>query len=140
MGWSAVPGWAALRGYRRAWLRPDLLAALSLWAVLVPQAFAYAQLAGLPAASGLYTALGAMVGYALFGGTRLLNVGPESSVAVVVAGVLATVAGREQPAVAALLALLIAGFLLIGYVARAGVVMRLLSTPVLTVTWLVPAW
>ncbi|MDP9869490.1 MULTISPECIES: SulP family inorganic anion transporter [Streptosporangium] len=65
MGWSAVPGWAALRGYRRAWLRPDLLAASSLWAVLVPQAFAYARPAGLPATSGLYTALGAMIGYAL---------------------------------------------------------------------------
>lgn len=132
MSWSAVPGWAALRGYRRAWLGPDLLAALSLWAVLVPQAFAYAQLAGLPAASGLYTALGAMIGYALFGGSRFLNVGPESSVAIVVAGALATVPGHEHPAVAALLALLIALFLLIGYVARAGVLMRLLSTPVLT--------
>ncbi|MGP3932147.1 SulP family inorganic anion transporter [Nonomuraea sp. KM88] len=131
MRWSAVPGWAELRGYQHAWLRPDLLAALSLWAVLVPQAFAYAQLAGLPAASGLYTALGAMIGYAIFGGTRLLNVGPESSVAIVVAGTLATIQGRP-PAVAALLALLIAAFLLIGYVARAGVLMRLLSTPVLT--------
>ncbi|WP_181448686.1 SulP family inorganic anion transporter [Nonomuraea aridisoli] len=132
MSWSAVPGWAALRGYRRAWLRPDLLAALSLWAVLVPQAFAYAQLAGLPAASGLYTALGAMIGYAFFGGSRLLNVGPESSVAIVVAGALATVPGSEHPVMAAQLALLIAVFLMIGYVARAGVLMRLLSTPVLT--------
>ncbi|MEV0826368.1 SulP family inorganic anion transporter [Nonomuraea rubra] len=132
MSWSLVPGWGELRAYRRAWLRPDLLAALSLWAVLIPQAFAYAQLAGLPAAAGLYTALGAMIGYALFGGARLLNVGPESSVAIVVASAIAAVPAREQPAVAALLALLIAGFLLIGYVARAGVLMRLLSTPVLT--------
>ncbi|MFD0889627.1 SulP family inorganic anion transporter, partial [Streptosporangium algeriense] len=132
MSRSAVPGWAALRGYRREWLRPDLLAALSLWAVLVPQAFAYAQLAGLPAASGLYTALGAMVGYAFFGGTRLLNVGPESSVAIVVAGALVVVPGSAHPALAAQLALLIAVFLVIGYTARAGVLMRLLSTPVLT--------
>ncbi|MEV0616450.1 SulP family inorganic anion transporter [Nonomuraea sp. NPDC050404] len=132
MSRSVVPGWRELRGYRRAWLRPDLLAALSLWAVLVPQAFAYAQLAGLPAASGLYTALGAMIGYALFGGTRSLNVGPESSVAIVVAGVLATVPAPEHTAVAAQLALLVAVFLLIGYAVRAAVLMRLLSTPVLT--------
>ncbi|MCG5219260.1 SulP family inorganic anion transporter [Streptosporangium soli] len=132
MGWSAVPGWTELRGYRRAWLRPDLLAALSLWAVLVPQAFAYAQLAGLPAATGLYTALGAMIGYAIFGGARFLNVGPESSVAIVVASALAAVPGREHPVLAAQLALLIAVFLMIGYVVRAGVLMRLLSTPVLT--------
>ncbi|NUT32446.1 MAG: STAS domain-containing protein, partial [Hamadaea sp.] len=132
MSRSVVPGWVELRGYRRAWLRPDLLAALSLWAVLVPQAFAYAQLAGLPAASGLYTALGAMLGYALFGGTRFLNVGPESSVAIVVAGALATVPGRPHTVVAAQLALLIAVFLAIGYAVRAGVLMRLLSTPVLT--------
>ncbi|WP_049556421.1 SulP family inorganic anion transporter [Nonomuraea sp. SBT364] len=130
--WPAVPGWGELRGYRRTWLRPDLLAALSLWAVLVPQAFAYAQLAGLPAAAGLYTALGAIIGYAFFGGARFLNVGPESSVAIVVASALAAAPGRDQPAVAAQLALLIAVFLMIGYVVRAGVLMRLLSTPVLT--------
>lgn len=132
VNWSAVPGWTELHGYRRAWLRPDLLAALSLWAVLVPQAFAYAQLAGLPAATGLYTALGAIIGYALFGGTRWLNVGPESSVAIVVASALAAVPGRDHPVVAAQLALLIAVFLMIGYVVHAGVLMRLLSTPVLT--------
>ncbi|MEV4224512.1 SulP family inorganic anion transporter [Nonomuraea sp. NPDC049725] len=132
MNLSVMPGWAALRGYRRAWLRPDLLAALSLWAVLVPQAFAYAQLAGLPAAAGLYTALGAMIGYALFGGARFLNVGPESSVAIVVAGALATVPGGDPVLVSAQLALLIAAFLTIGYAIRAGVLMRLLSTPVLT--------
>ncbi|MEV4477756.1 hypothetical protein [Nonomuraea sp. NPDC049504] len=55
------PG-GALCGYRRAWPRPDPPAAL------VPQAFASAPLAGLPAASGLYTALGAMIGYALLAG------------------------------------------------------------------------
>ncbi|MEV4182419.1 SulP family inorganic anion transporter [Streptosporangium canum] len=130
MGWSAVSGWAALRGYRRAWLRPDLLAALSLWAVLVPQACAYAQLAGLPAASGLYTALGAVIGYALFGGTRLLNVGPESSVAIVVAGALATFPSAERPVLAAQLALLIAVFLVIG--PAASVTLLVYASSVLT--------
>ncbi|NUR85675.1 MAG: STAS domain-containing protein [Nonomuraea sp.] len=131
----AVPGLDVLRHYRRAWLRPDLLAALSLWAVLVPQAFAYAQLAGLPPVTGLYTALGAMLGYAVFGASGRLNMGPESSVAIVVASVVAPLAHgdpRRHTALAGLLALLVAAILLIGYVLRAGVVMRLMSGPVLT--------
>jgi MFS superfamily sulfate permease-like transporter len=65
-------------------MRPDLLAALSLWAVLVPQSLAYGQLAGLSPLTGLYCALAAMTAYALLGTSRYLNVGPESSVAVLV--------------------------------------------------------
>lgn len=124
-----------LRGYRRSWLRPDLLAALSLWAVVIPQGLAYAQLAGLPPTTGLYTAFGAMLGYAVLGPTRRLNVGPESSVAIVVASVLAPLAAADaarHSGLAALLAFLVAGWLLIGYLVRASVLMRLLSTPVLT--------
>lgn len=131
---NLLPGVVTLRGYQRAWLRPDLLAALSLWAVLVPQAFAYAQLAGLPPATGLYTALGAMLGYAVFGGARRLNMGPESSVAIVVASVLAPLAGADPEryaALAGLLALMVAGLMLLGYLLRAGVIMRLFSSPVL---------
>ncbi|MFI0366939.1 SulP family inorganic anion transporter [Actinomadura sp. 1N219] len=130
-----LPGLGTLRRYERAWLRRDVLAALSLWAVIVPQGFAYAQLAGLPPTTGLYTAFGAMLGYAVFGPARRLNVGPESSVAIVVAGVLAPLAGSDpgrHTGLAGLLALLVAGWLLLGYVLRASVLMRLLSTPVLT--------
>jgi sulfate permease, SulP family len=132
---AAVPGVALLRGYRRRWLRPDLLAALSLWAVLVPQALAYGQLAGLPPVTGLYTALGAMLAYALLGTSRYLNLGPESSVAILVASSLAPLAGADPDryaALAALLALLVGALLLVGYLARLGVITRLLSAPVLT--------
>jgi SulP family sulfate permease len=128
-------GVALLRGYRRPWLRPDLLAALSLWAVLVPQALAYGQLAGLPPVTGLYTALGAMLLYALFGTSRYLNLGPESSVAILVASSLAPLAGADPDryaALAALLALLVGALLLLGRLARLGVITRLLSAPVLT--------
>lgn len=130
-----VPGIALLRGYPRAWLRPDLIAALSLWAMVVPQALAYAQLAGMPPATGLYTALAAMVGYALFGGNRYLNMGPESSVAIVVASLLGPLAVGDPARYAALggqLALLVAAMLLAGYLLRLGVIMRLFSAPVLT--------
>jgi sulfate permease, SulP family len=130
-----APGVALPRGYRRPWLRPDLLAALSLWAVLVPQALAYGQLAGLPPVTGLYTALGAMLLYVLFGTSRYLNIGPESSVAILVASSLAPLAGADPDryaALAALLALLVGALLLLGRLARLGVITRLLSAPVLT--------
>ncbi|ROO87707.1 SulP family sulfate permease [Actinocorallia herbida] len=131
----ALPGYVTLRRYRRRWLRGDVLAALSLWAVVIPQGFAYAQLAGLPAQAGLYTAFGAMLGYAVLGPTRGLNVGPESSVAIVVASVSASLAGTDPArhvAVASMLAFMVACWLLVGYLVRASVLMRLLSTPVLT--------
>jgi Sulfate permease family len=95
------------RGDRRRWLRADLIAALSLWVVLVPQGLAYGELTGLAPVAGLYTALGAMVAYGLLGTSRYLNLGPESSVAILVASSLAPLA-------------------------RLGVVTRLLSAPVLT--------
>jgi sulfate permease, SulP family len=132
---AIAPGVALLRVYRRPWLRPDLLAALSLWAVLVPQALAYGQLAGLPPVTGLYTALGAMLLYVLFGTSRYLNIGPESSVAILVASSLAPLAGADPDryaALAALLALLVGALLLLGRLARLGVITRLLSAPVLT--------
>lgn len=136
-----VPGLGLLADYRSEWLRPDLMASLSVWAVLVPQALAYAELAGLQPAFGLYTAFAAMLAYALFGATRTLNVGPESAVAIVVAATLAPLATddpKRYAALAAVLALLVGAVLLIGFFLRAGIVTRLLSSPVLTGTWRAP--
>src|SRR3954468_6105409 len=129
-----LPGAAELRHYHLQWLRPDLLAGLAVWAVLVPQGLAYGELAGLSPVTGLYTALGALVLYALFGSSRYLHVGPESSVAIVTAsyvGGLVTGDPERAAALASLLALVTAGFLLAGAALRLGVVARLLSTPVL---------
>ena len=67
-----------LPAYRRSFLGRDLLAALAVWAVLVPQAVAYAALAGAPPEAGLATALAAGVLYAIFGTCRELDVGPSS--------------------------------------------------------------
>jgi high affinity sulfate transporter 1 len=75
-----VPGVAAARTYRRPWLRPDIVAGLVLAAILVPQGMAYADLAGLPPVTGLYTTIGCLIGYALFGPSRILVLGPDSSV------------------------------------------------------------
>ncbi len=56
-----VPGLAALGSYQRSWLTPDLVAGITVWAILVPQALGYASLAGLPTVVGLYAALGALL-------------------------------------------------------------------------------
>jgi len=75
-----VPGVRVVRTYQRAQLRPDLVAGIVLAAILVPQGMAYAQLAGLPAVTGLYTTIACLVGYALFGPSRVLVLGPDSSI------------------------------------------------------------
>src|SRR6476620_4920594 len=75
-----VPGVAALRSYQRSWLRFDVVAGLVLAAILVPQGMAYAELAGLPPVTGLYTSVACLVGYALMGPSRVLVLGPDSSV------------------------------------------------------------
>src|SRR5262245_55018604 len=73
-----APGVGLLRSYERADLRHDLPAALGLWALLIPQGLAYAQLAGMPPVTGLYTGVVAAAAYALFGTSRYLNMGPDS--------------------------------------------------------------
>jgi len=130
-----APGVALLGSYERRWLRPDALAALSVWALLIPQGLAYAQLAGMPAVSGLYVGMMGMLAYGLFGTSRYLNIGPESSVAILIASSLvgmAAIGTDRYVALAATLALLVGVMLLIGFVLRLGVITRLLSSPVLT--------
>jgi hypothetical protein len=57
---TVIPGVGLIAHYDRAWLRPDMLAALSVWALLIPQGMAYAQIAGVPAVTGLYVGMFAM--------------------------------------------------------------------------------
>ena len=74
-----LPGWlfGSLRDYRPAWLRGDVLAGLTVWAVLVPESLAYATIAGVPPVVGLYAAVPALVLYAVLGSSRHLVVGPD---------------------------------------------------------------
>lgn len=95
-----------LQGYKPAWLRTDLYASLILWTLLVPQGLAYAQTAGLPPQYGLYAALGGMVGYALIGVSRQATIGPEATVALLSATVVAPLAAGDAGAFAALSAAL----------------------------------
>ena len=129
-----LPGVSQLTRYDRSWLRPDLLAGITVWAMLVPQALGYSTLAGLPSVYGLYAALGAMLTYWIWGSSRELNVGPESTVAIMVATILAprAAAGSEEYVeLAAMLAILVGLVLLIGGLFRLGRIADFLSRPIL---------
>ena len=112
-----------------------MLAALTVWALLVPEALAYAGIAGVPPQYGLYAAPLALVAYALFGGSRHLIVGPSSTVAIVSAAVVAPLAasGGDQRylALTIALALLTGGILVLAGLARLGLVAKFLAKPVL---------
>lgn len=129
-----VPGLDALLGYRRSWLRGDLLAGVTVAAYLVPQVMAYAGVAGLPPVAGLWAILPALALYALFGSSRLLSVGPESTTALMTATVVGPLAGGNAGRYASLAAALAATVGLLCLVARAvrlGFLADLLSRPVL---------
>jgi len=130
-----VPITQWLPRYERSWLGADLLAALAVWAVLVPQSVAYAGLAGAPPQAGLFTALAAGLLYAVFGTCRELEVGPSSTIAVTAAAVLIPVAAefpaQQYPALLAALALLTGVALLVAGALRLGLVAEFLARPVL---------
>jgi high affinity sulfate transporter 1 len=121
--------------YERRWLRPDVIAAAAVWAVLVPEGIAYASLAGLPPATGLFAALAPLLAYAVFGTCRQLTVGPSSAVAAYSAAAVAQVALGDPTrfiALSALLALLVGALLLAAGLARAGFIADFFARPVLT--------
>jgi len=121
--------------YERRWLRPDLVAALAVWAVLVPEGMAYASLAGMPPETGLFAALAPLLVYAVLGTCRQLTVGPSSAIAAFSAAAVAPVAAGDPGrfiALSALLALLVGALLLIAGLARAGFIADFFARPVLT--------
>jgi high affinity sulfate transporter 1 len=128
-----VPGVHAVRTYERAWLRRDLVAAIVLSALLVPQGMAYAELAGLPAITGLYTTVVCLVAYAAFGPSPYLVLGPDSSLGPIIAAIiLPLAAGSMERAVglAGMLALMTGAIAIGAGIARLGFVSDLLSAPV----------
>lgn len=130
---KAVPGIQLARGYQRSWLKSDLAAGAALSAVLIPAGMAYAEAAGLPAVTGLYASVVPMLFYAVFGPSRVLIVGPDSSLAPMIAAALLPLAGREPAhavALAGVLSILIGFFLIAGRILRLGFVTGLLSKPI----------
>jgi high affinity sulfate transporter 1 len=116
----------SLRGYERSWLRGDLIAGLTVCAILVPQALAYASIARVSPVVGLYAAPGALLLYAALGSSRVLVVGPMAASAALSAATVADLVGPGDErfaaftaalALAAGLAALIAGLLRLGFLA-----------------------
>ncbi|MFJ2158335.1 SulP family inorganic anion transporter [Streptomyces sp. NPDC087856] len=129
-----TPGIASLAGYRRSWLRGDLLAGVTVAAYLVPQVMAYAGVAGLPPVAGLWAILPALALYAVLGSSRLLSVGPESTTALMTATVVGPLAAGDPgryATLAAALAVTVGLLCLAAWAVRLGFVADLLSRPVL---------
>lgn len=128
-----IAGW--LPNYDQKWLRGDVIAALTLWALLVPEAMAYAGIAGMPPETGLYAAPLALIAYAVLGTSKHLDVGPSSAVAALSFSVVASfgfAAGSDGfIALTIALAFTVGIMLIIGGVLRLGVLADFLSRPVL---------
>ncbi|MFJ7624745.1 SulP family inorganic anion transporter, partial [Rhodococcus erythropolis] len=129
-----LPGIATARGYRREWLRADVTAGLVLTALLIPAGMGYAEAAGLPAYAGLYATIVPLLAYAVVGPSKILVLGPDSSLAPLIAAAvipLAVVGDSENAlALAGVLAILVGLILVIGGFLRLGFVTELLSKPI----------
>jgi len=129
-----VPGLGVLTTYRREWLPRDLIAGVVLATLLVPQGMAYAELAGLPAINGLYTSILCLLAYAVFGPSRILVLGPDSSLGPMIAATIMPllVAGGDPQlavALASALAVLVAVVMIVAGLTGLGFVATLLSKP-----------
>jgi MFS superfamily sulfate permease-like transporter len=114
-----VPGLGVIASYRRKWLAKDIIAGVVLTTLLVPQGMAYAELAGLPPITGLYTSIMCLLGYAVFGPSRILVLGPDSSLGPMIAATILPLAGAEGDpkraiALASMLAILVAAIMIVG--------------------------
>lgn len=125
-----ISGW--LGSYQRTWLRTDLLAGASVWAVLIPSALAYAGIVGVDPIVGLYTVPLALFGYAVFGGSRLLVVGPDAAISVLAASTIAGVAtGDDYLELTIALSLIVGAAYVVLFLLRMGWVADLVPDPVL---------
>ncbi len=125
-----------LVGYRKDWLRPDIIAGLIAAAVVIPKAMAYATVAGLPVQAGLYTALVPVVIYAVLGSSRVLSVSTTTTIAILTGANLALVVPDGDPAMllraSATLALMVGVLLVLASVLRLGFLATFISEPVLS--------
>jgi len=127
-----VPAW--LRGYQRTWLVPDVIAGVIVWSVVVPQAVAYAQIAGLPPETGLMAAPGAMIAYAFLGSSRTLIVSATTATSALSASAVGLIAHGDTERFAVLsaaLALVTAVVLVAGGVLGLGSLSDFVSKPVM---------
>ncbi|HDQ4466825.1 TPA: SulP family inorganic anion transporter [Pseudomonas aeruginosa] len=129
-----VPGLDSLLHYRRAWFRPDVQAGLSVAAIQIPTAIAYAQIAGFPPQVGLYACILPMLIYALIGSSRQLMVGPDAATAAMVATAITPLAAGDPQRLVDLsmiVAIMVGLFSIVAGLARAGFIASFLSRPIL---------
>jgi len=127
-----LPGW--LREYSRLWIRADFVAGLTLAAYAIPVSIAYASLAGLPGQAGLYCYLFGGLGYALFGTSRQLAIGPTAAISLAVGTALASLAAADPSqyaALAALTALMVAAMSLLAWLLKLNQLVNFVSETVL---------
>ena len=133
-GWVRwLPGLQTLRGYQAAWLRHDIVAGLVLTTMLVPVGIAYAVASGVPGIYGLYATIVPLLAYALFGPSRILVLGPDSSLAAVILAVVLPLSGGDPlraVALAGMMAVVSGTICILAGVARLGFVTELLSKPI----------
>lgn len=131
---AMAPGLAQFRNYKRSYLRGDIMGGLTVAAYLVPQVMAYATLVGVPVVNGLWCALPPLVLYAIFGTSRLMSAGPESTVALMTGTAIAPLAGGDMVvylSMCAILAIMVGVLCLFAGVIRLGFLADLLSKPIL---------
>src|SRR5262252_589331 len=133
-----VPGLQAIATYRRQWLAKDIVAGVVLTTLLVPQGMAYAELAGLPPITGLYTSIMCLLGYAAFGPSRVLVLGPDSSLGPMIAAAVLPLVGAtggsgggqtRAIALASVLALIVGAIMIGSAIAKLGFIASLISKP-----------
>src|SRR6202790_2754552 len=128
-----LPGIDTLRRYEAAWLPRDIFAGLVLATMLVPVGIAYATASGLPGIYGLYATIIPLLAYALFGPSRILVLGPDSSLAAVILGVILPLSGGDPlraVALASMMAIVSGVVCILAGIGRLGFVTELLSTPI----------
>ncbi|HSW17054.1 MAG TPA: sulfate permease [Ramlibacter sp.] len=133
-GWRKwLPGVDVLASYQLEWLRQDAMAGLALTGVLAPVGIAYAVASGVPAICGLYATIFGLLAYAAFGPSRILVVGPDSALVVLVLGVVLPLSGGDPQraiALASMMAIVSGGLCILAGIARLGFVTELLSKPI----------
>src|ERR1700685_603419 len=123
----SIPGLRVVASYRISWLRSDVGAGSVLTTLLVPQGMAYAELAGLPAITGLYTTILCLIGYGVFGPSRILVLGPDSSLGPMIAATILPIIGSNGSperaiALASMLALITGAIMITAGIAKLGFV------------------
>ncbi|MBK5351077.1 sulfate permease [Pseudomonas sp. TH41] len=128
-----LPGLRILREYQMAWLRHDIMAGLVLTTMLVPVGIAYAVASGVPGIYGLYATIVPLIAYAVFGPSRILVLGPDSSLAAVILAVVLPLSGGDPHravALASMMAIVSGAVCILAGIARLGFITELLSKPI----------